>query len=234
MKEIAQLWREFNPREQWLALGIGAVVLAVIYLMVLHDPTAAANKRLQTQVSAMVDRRTKAMTEMAELEAKLKADPNRVYQAQLVAAVSESERLNQELNQLTLTLVSPEKMRFVLDELLKKQGGLTIISLNSFTEAVQTGSVQEPSSNSPMALAKAIADKGKQQEPPTQTLLYRHGVKITLEGGYFDLLKYLRAVEKSGWKIFWDRLDYSVTEAPKARFEIIVFTLSREAEWIGV
>ncbi len=225
MKEIAQLWREFNPREQWLALGVGTVVLVIIYLLALHDPTTAANSRLQTQVAAAKDRRTKAMTEMAELEAKLKADPNRAYQAQLLATIAESERLNKELNQLTVTLVTPDKMRLVLEQLLKKQSGLSLISLRSFSEAVHSQTDTDPN---------AISSLKKKDSAPPPALLYRHGVKITLEGGYFDLIKYLRSVEESGWKIFWDRLDYKVTAAPIARIEITVFTLSREAEWIGV
>lgn len=224
MKELQQFWRELNHREQWLALGVAAVAVVMIYLMALHDPAVAENKRLQQQVASAKDRRVKAMTEMGELQAKLDADPNRAYQAQLLSTVAESERLNKELNQLTLALVPPDKMRLVLEQLLKKQGGLALVNLESFSEAVQAEKPKEAKNTIRL----------RPDDAPATSLLYRHGVRLTLEGSYFDLLNYLRAVEQSGWKIFWDRLDYVVTTPPKARIDIIVFTLSRDAEWIGV
>ena len=36
------------------------------------------------------------------------------------------------------------------------------------------------------------------------------------------------------WSFFWDRLDYTVTEFPKARAVIVVNTLSTREGWIGV
>ncbi|HJE29851.1 MAG TPA: MSHA biogenesis protein MshJ, partial [Pseudomonas nitrititolerans] len=59
---------------------------------------------------------------------------------------------------------------------------------------------------------------------------------LTLEGGYFELLTYLNAIQASGWRLHWDSLDYEVGEAGAGRARIILdlHTLSRDAGWVGV
>jgi hypothetical protein len=76
--------------------------------------------------------------------------------------------------------------------------------------------------------------RGTETELPT--VLYRHGLVLQLEGGYFDLLQYLQAVHASGWKLNWDSLDYRVGEAGpgRAKISLKLFTLSRKAGWVGV
>ena len=66
--------------------------------------------------------------------------------------------------------------------------------------------------------------------------LYKQGLRLSLEGGYFDLLSYLQAIQASGWRLHWDSLDYQVGKeagAP-ATITLVLYTLSREAGWIGV
>ena len=37
--------------------------------------------------------------------------------------------------------------------------------------------------------------------------LYRHGIKITLSGRYFELRDYLLQLEQLSWKFFWQEFD---------------------------
>ncbi|MOA64740.1 hypothetical protein D3C78_1908920 [compost metagenome] len=66
-------------------------------------------------------------------------------------------------------------------------------------------------------------------------------MRVTLEGSYFELRDYLRAIEQQslapgGRRLFWERLDYQVGEAGpgQARIVLELYTLSREAGWVGV
>jgi MSHA biogenesis protein MshJ len=61
-------------------------------------------------------------------------------------------------------------------------------------------------------------------------------VNLKLQGGYFDLLRYLQAIQGTQWKLNWDSLDYRVGEAGAAHAQISLqlYTLSRYAGWIGV
>jgi len=82
--------------------------------------------------------------------------------------------------------------------------------------------------------AAVTADNKEQKTPPV--VFYRHGLRLTLEGGYFDLLAYLNAIQASGWRLHWDSLNYEVGEegASRARVILDLHTLSRDAGWVGV
>ena len=108
-------------------------------------------------------------------------------------------------------------MKALLQDLLRRQPHLQMVALQSFSE--------------PLELPASATDA-----PPATVSFYRHGLRLTLQGGYFDLLDYLQAVQNSGWRLHWDSLDYHIDEAgpDKARITLELHTLSREAGWVGV
>ena len=65
-------------------------------------------------------------------------------------------------------------------------------------------------------------------------LLYEHATTIKLAGGYQQLYQYLTALEDSEWELFWDQLEYKVTEYPYAEITIRVHTISADEHWIGL
>ncbi|OYW87723.1 MAG: MSHA biogenesis protein MshJ, partial [Pseudomonadales bacterium 32-61-5] len=111
-------------------------------------------------------------------------------------------------------------MKALLQDLLRNQAKLKLVALQS--------------SSAPLELPRAAPATQEQQASPV--VFYRHGVQLTLEGGYFDLLTYLKAIEASGWRLHWDRLDYEVGENghDRARVTLDLHTLSRDAGWVGV
>ena len=85
---------------------------------------------------------------------------------------------------------------------------------------------------SPPAGASGTAQAAVEPAP----VLYRHGMRVTFEGSYFEVRDYLRSIEGGDWRLFWERLDYQVGEAGpgRARITLELYTLSREAGWVGV
>jgi MSHA biogenesis protein MshJ len=137
----------------------------------------------------------------------------RVLQQQ-AAAGEESMRI------FTSDLVDPAQMRFVLEDLLRGQAGLELISVSNLPGRPL---IEETTAD---AAAPAHAGKG-----PT---LYRHGLVLVLEGSYLDCLKYLESVERLPWQIYWGGLGLQTEEHPRSRITIELHTLSLEEEWIGV
>lgn len=77
--------------------------------------------------------------------------------------------------------------------------------------------------------------------PPKEVLLpksnlkvFEHGVMIKFSGDYFSTMNYLQAIEKLPWKIFWDKLEYKVTQYPTAEITLYIHTVSIEDNWIHV
>ncbi|MEO4048491.1 MSHA biogenesis protein MshJ [Pseudomonas sp. CAU 1711] len=223
MNDWLRRWLGMAPREQWLTYGAGLALLGMLYLLLLGDPLGARLARQQAAIKLAEGRVAEADSGLAELQARLAADPNIPYRSALLAAASSRDELLERIDSGTAELVSPEQMKAVLQSLLSDQQGLGLVGMRSFSEAVEL-QADKPSD----AAAKPLAEA-----PVT---LYRHGLELQLEGGYFDLLNYLQAVQGSGWRLNWDSLDYRVGEAGPARAQIRLklFTLSRKAGWVGV
>lgn len=130
---------------------------------------------------------------------------------QQVAQGEESVRI------FTSDLVDPAQMRLVLEDLIGRQRGLELVSVNN----LEVRPLLEPAPDS----AQAASDGPK---------LYRHGLMIVVEGSYLDCLAYLRAVERLPWQLYWGRLHLQTEEYPRGRIVIELNTLSLEEDWIGV
>ena len=221
MNKLIQHWQALAPREQWLTYGVGLALLIMLYVLLIAEPLglriAAEGNRQQDAHT----RRLAAENSMLEIQAKLAADPNLSYRQALAAAQTSHHNLLQRIDLETSTLISPARMKALLQDLLRNQAKLKLVALQS--------------SSGPLAVPAAVtADNKEQKTPPV--VFYRHGLRLTLEGGYFDLLAYLNAVQSSGWRLHWDSLNYEVGEegASRARVILDLHTLSRDAGWVGV
>ncbi|WP_068827417.1 type II secretion system protein GspM [Pseudomonas sp. BMS12] len=220
MNKWLQRWLGLAPREQWLTYGVGLALLGMLYLLLVGDPLAAKVARQEAAVRLAEARAAEASAGLADLQARLAADPNIPYRSALLASSANREELIRQIDNGTAELVTPEKMKAVLQSLLQAQQGLGLVAMQSFSEPVQ---LPDPEAKEDKAAVAPVT-------------LYRHGLVLQLEGGYFDLLNYLQAVQSSGWKLNWDSLDYRVGEAGPGRAQISLklFTLSRKAGWVGV
>jgi MSHA biogenesis protein MshJ len=222
MNKLLQRWLLLEPREQWLSYGVALAVVGMLYMLLLGDPLTQRVAKQETLRKAAVLGQQASLLGLADLHAKLAADPNAAYRSALLTAQASGEQLIGEIDHDTAGLLPPAKMRAVLQELLRAQPKLRLLALQSFSE--------------PLQLASEPAEKVPSEAEKTPVTLYRHGLKISLQGGYFDLLVYLQAIQSSGWKLHWDSLDYQVESAgpTQAKINLVLYTLSREAGWIGV
>lgn len=224
MKALLARWYALNAREQNLALLVAFAVFGMLYVLVVVDPLEAAIKAQHAEVSQLTAQMDDNQSALTDMQGKLAADPNLPYRTRLLAAQDRQNQLQAQLDGQTAALISPQQMKNLLQTLLKEQPGLQLNALSSFSEPLQ---LSKPDADKP--------DADKTDAPPV-AVLYRHGVRMQLSGSYFDVLKYLQQVEGSGWRLYWQRLDYRVGEAgpSHAEIELEVYTLSRSAEWIGV
>jgi len=227
MGQLLQRWQGLAPREQWLAYCVGLALLAALYLMLLGEPLSTRLIKLEAERKVAEARRLEAQAGLAELVAKRAADPNLPYRSTLLAAQASREQLLGSIDQSTAGLVAPDTMKRLLQDLLRAQPKLRLLGLESFSAPLQLPGMQKLEQT-------AVATKELPSVAPLT--LYRHGMRLTLEGGYFDLLTYLQAIDGSEWRLHWEHLEYQVEEAGPghARITLELYTLSKEAGWIGV
>ena len=104
-------------------------------------------------------------------------------------------------------LVPPSQMLPLLETLLGRHHGLKVRSLQS--------------------LGRTVLGDGT----PT---IYRHGVELTVEGRYADLLAYLRALEQSPQRLLWGTLQLRVEQHPNMLLTLRLHTLSTDAHWVEI
>ncbi|MBD9483635.1 type II secretion system protein M [Pseudomonas sp. PDM14] len=233
MNKWLQRWQGLAPREQWLGYLVGLVMVGLIYVLLVSDPLAVRLSKQEADIKLAEARRLEAENGLAELQEKLRADPNVPYNTALLAADASREQLLGQIDHNTSELITPDKMRAVLEDLLKGHKGLHLVGLESFSEPVKLADAAAPAvavEAAPPATPPAAA------KTDAGVTLYKHGVRLQLEGGYFDLLRYLQAIQGTPWKLNWDSLDYQVGEAGPGRAQISLqlYTLSRQSGWVGV
>jgi MSHA biogenesis protein MshJ len=118
------------------------------------------------------------------------------------------KKIPQEQN-TSLQLISPQKINEVLEDLLTTRYRLILLELKNLP---------------PKAVALS----------QNNLRIFEHGIIIKFQGDYFSTMSYLQAIEKLGWRIFWDKLEYKVIQYPKAEITLQIHTISDQGVWIDV
>ena len=61
--------------------------------------------------------------------------------------------------------------------------------------------------------------------------LYRHGVEITVQGNYADMLAYLESLERLPRRVYWGALKIDAQKWPASQMTVTVYTISLEKTW---
>ena len=84
-----------------------------------------------------------------------------------------------------------------------------------------------PGTATPGAQGVAVA-------PAARPTLYRHGIELTLEGGFADLVSYLDALEDMPQRLLWGAMRLKVAQHPRALLTLRVYTLSFDGHWLEI
>jgi MSHA biogenesis protein MshJ len=236
MNALLQRWQGLAPREQWLAAAVALLLSSMAWLAFGHEPLAQRLKQLEGEQRSAEMRRLEARVTLAELQARAAVDPDQALRQALRAAQALRDHQLEGLDRETAALIDPQRMQQVLQDLLQRRPGLRLLALESFSAPLELP-VPLPAADGRPAAVNGAADSAA----PAPPVLYRHGIRLTLEGSYFELRDYLQGIEAQslaagGRRLFWERLDYRVGEAGpgQAKITLELYTLSREAGWIGV
>ena len=223
LTKLTQNVDRLSLRERLFIFAAGLLMLGALWEAGLAAPLAAREQLANDKFLALQQR-------LAELDGSLNAAAAGVSegvpdQLERLRALRDSVRArDEEMRVFTTDLVDPRDMRLVLEELLRRQDGLELVSaVNRPAQAVLEDD-EQPTPGAPTEAATS-SDAPK---------LYRHTFVLKLRGRYLDTLQYLEAVERLPWHIYWSRLELSSDEYPINDITLELATLSLDEEWIGV
>ena len=208
-------------RERVVIFLAAAFVLVASVNAVLLNPLLVKQAALSAQ---LVQKQEK----MKELQAQLHSHSQARQDDQHSPLRTRLEQLKQQLQEQDGylqshrdRLVEPDKMAELLEQVLSKNDKLQLIELKTLPASLL---VEKPQAAMPQA-----ADS-----PAGQKQVFKHGIQITVRGGYLDMLRYLAALEKMPAQMFWGEVSLSVEKYPDSVLTLTLYTLSLDKTWLTV
>ena len=227
-KNYSAKFLTISPREQYLILFAG--LFAIIFLLFTFGIEENANKitRLEKQINQAKNSINTSQSTIDVLQQSLNKDPNIAVEKQISIYAKKLSTIDDALLLLTSDLINPIQMRFALIDLLKTQPTVSLLSF----EVIEAQPIKLSNENEKDAV-QSTANKSENESKPS-LVLYKHGIKLTLKGSYFQLRDYLKQLEKLEWKFFWKDFDYQLKAYPHSELKIEMYSLSTKQEFIGV
>ncbi|WP_237132955.1 hypothetical protein [Pseudohongiella sp. O18] len=203
-------------------LGLGMLVW--LYTIFVFDPLSLARDEVARQL-ATTEARLGTMQQRERTAVIMgNEDPNQAVRQRIERAMANQQQLQQQIESLAGNLVTPQSMTRLLTSMLESREGLELIRVEN----------QMPI---PMRdnLAESSGEGGASQTDDAERLqIFKHVLRLELEGDYLSLISYLRSVEAFSERFFWDELHFVQTTWPNARITLQLHTLSAEEGFVGV
>lgn len=189
-------------------------IVAVLVFVAESAFTGALRAKQKRLLAEMAQQQKELGTLQADLQRLLQGnavDPDAGNRRREAALREELRRLNARIVDEQRRFTPPDRMRRVLEELLEKNRGLSLVDLKTLPAV-------------PIAASRASTSGG----------MYRHGMELTVRGSYGELYEYLRGLEKLPNQLYWGRAELAVDAHPRLTLKITVHTLSFDRAWLIV
>lgn len=249
-----------RERMMIFAAAIAALVFGSYALV--FDPMTAEKELLASTIAKQQSDIGQIEQQISLLAKASGADPDAPNRARLAALRGEALQLSAELRSMQESLVQPERIAPLLETMLRSNGKLRLVALQTLpvtglsealpaeggTAGARTDAPPVPTGvdagvRALIAEAKVsqgappVAPAGRvatvqAAEPKQPELVYRHGVEITLQGRYVDMVEYMAQLERMPVRLIWGRARLDARSYPDVRLTLTLFTLSLEKEWM--
>ncbi len=224
-----------SERKRIMVFAMLAIVLNMLLNAVLLDPVFAKKKQLAQR---LMQERGQIATIHNEIQQKMQryaTDPDQADRARLQLIKQESVQLQTALRDMQKGLVAPEKMSVLLEDILKRNGRLRLVALKT----ISATSLNEPDQTESQLAGKIVAVQTKSANKSAENSgaikdVYKHGVEITLQGGYLDLMAYMTELESMPWQLYWGKVNLNAEAYPKVTLTLTLFTLSLDKKWLAI
>jgi MSHA biogenesis protein MshJ len=215
-------------RERVLIFLMLAGVLVALAVTSALDPLLAQQKQLSQKLAQTQAQIAAMEAQMSALVEASKFDPDAGNKLRLAQLEAQRNSAYGALANTQQELVSADRMTQMLQDLLVKNTRLKLLGIKT----LPVTSLLEPKKSAAADSKTALL---AQDSAPVAALgLYRHGVEISVEGSYPDLLAYLAALERLPWRVYWSEANLSAQAYPTSRLTLTLFTLSLDKTWLSV
>jgi MSHA biogenesis protein MshJ len=213
-----------NSRERWMVFFAGLAVIYFVMSSLLIDPVSKKATTLNSEVAQLQTQLTQLQQEIVTIGQTPTVDVDAGNHAKIAVLNKEIAAQSEALIALNDTLVSPELMPQLLENLMRRYANIRLVSMKT---------------HAPVNFIKTAntADDIKQatQTAPEKELgVYQHGLELTLSGHYMDLLNYAEALQGLSKQVLWDKAELATKEYPMCELTVTVYTLSLDKTWLSI
>ena len=224
--EVVDKYDNLQPREQTIIWAGSGVLLFLLLFVALLEPVWLNLSSLREQIQSSEADNQSLLAQIERLENSQYEDPNEKLRLSLRQVMAQGKELDEEIAQVTQSLVAPKQMVSLLESVLSQDKQLKLISLTN-----------KPAEPVELDINVSAADQqldAETAELEPESLIYRHGFSVEMEATYPATVKYLQSLQGLPWKLFWQQLDYQTEQYPKGTLKIEIYTLSTRQEVLGV
>jgi len=221
-------WTRLRARFMALARRERALMLVAALAIVLGLGSVLFIEPGQRQRATLQQQLARQQAELAALRPQLallrerQRDPDVQTRTQLAALQRRLQAADDEFAQLQRALVPPQEMGRLLDSVLRSHRGLQLVELHSLAPT-SVGDLLAPPAP---AASAASAPAGEPHD-----WLFRHGMRVTVQGSYADLVAWLADLERQPRRVYWGELKLDATRWPATTMTVTVYTISLEKTW---
>ncbi|OGI70007.1 MAG: hypothetical protein A2W18_11780 [Candidatus Muproteobacteria bacterium RBG_16_60_9] len=217
LKGLADRIDAMSVRERGMVFFAVVVVLYLIAYSAVFGPLRAEQTRLDQDLRAKRVQAQEADQKLTGLFSQDGKDVNAENRAKLAALSSQVRDLDAKMDQMTAGVVPPKEMAKLIEQMLTRNKNLELVKLEAL----------------PAKSLDADAKPGADTTLPGVTV-YRHGMRVEFKGRYFDIVNYLKSLEGLPWKVYWGEVSLETDKYPVSKVSLVIYTLSRHPNWIGV
>jgi MSHA biogenesis protein MshJ len=220
--KLASRFDSLKPRERVMVFAAGVVIIAGLGFVLAIDGALAKHKILAANADKNRIDLAQLQKQNAELSRLLTQDPDAEARKHIDELRRQLGGYDTELRGVQQGLVPPNRMAKVLEDMLSRDSHVRLVKLRTLPVAA----LVEPGAPADNTAAKPSA--------PSKKLGYKHGIELTVEGSYLDLLEYQARLEKLPWRMFFARTSVNSVDYPRVLMTITLYTLSLEQAWLVV
>ncbi len=229
-QQLNEKYLVLSVREKVLVLLSGFVFIAFCGFFYVLEPYWLDNEQLEKRIADLNTQEASLLQQKQVYQAHLQVDPNLALNRQKAEVEKLMVKMDAQLDDSVVNLVSPLVMPEVLQGILLQMKGVNIVSFKA----------NEPS---PLLINQPDKEKEKGDEGASQTgslntdnkiNLYRHSLSLEVSGTYSELYSFLANVEALPWQFRWHNFHLHDIDYPNAHLSVDIYTLSLEKGFLNL
>ncbi len=232
---VRERFDKLRVREQVLVSIACAALLYTIIDALVVAPAAARQKQTVLEIAQKRQEADSLLAQVTAIKLKQGQDPDAANRRRFEEMQSKLLQVQVAIREQSELLVAADEMSKVLERLLSRNPRLELVELKTTPRGVFEVGPAYRQPGKPDAAGKspatAVLVKPGAEAPRG---IYRHGLELSVRGGYLDLLRYVQDIEGLAEKIYWERLELTVTDFPSATLKLTVYTISFDSAWMTV